>query len=169
MTLEDGTMRLIVVKGVMHRSNNTAAVLKLETATADLRLELVIPLEEANRLVRQLGTVGCRCSPIYESLLAFAEGMNASVARVVLDAGVEGINGSLVFGYRDAELAVDCHPADAVALALRTRAPIYATSGALAQACPINRGTRIGAQDGLARWLQHIRPSDFTAPPQTEP
>lgn len=51
-------MRLVVVKGVMHHSNNNGAVLKLETETADLRLELAIPHDEANRLVRMLGAVG---------------------------------------------------------------------------------------------------------------
>jgi bifunctional DNase/RNase len=154
-------MRLMVVKGVMHRSDNHTAMLKLETATADLRLELAIPHDEANRLVRILGAVGCRCTPIYETLLDFAEGMAASLARAVLDAGTEGVSASLVFGCRGSEIAVTCHPADAVALALRTQAPIYAMAGALAQAYPIGQHTAPQEQEDITHWLERLRPSDF--------
>jgi bifunctional DNase/RNase len=54
-------------------------------------------------------------------------------------------------------------PADAVALALRTRAPIYATAAALAQARPLARhsAAQTHEQETLARWLEGLRPTDF--------
>jgi uncharacterized protein len=168
-TLEDATMRLMLVKSVMHRSNNTTAVLKLETSTADLCLELALPAEEANRLVRLLGAIGCRCTPIYESLLALAAQLGATLTRIVLDAEQEGINASTVFARSGSEIAVQCHAADAIALALRTQAPIYATNSALAQAWPIPPYEPQRARGELARWIEAVRPSDFAAPPRSDP
>lgn len=100
----------MVVKGVMHHSNHHTALLKLETEAADLRLELAIPRDEANRLVRMLGAVGCRCTSIYETLLILAERMAVALVRAVLEGGTEGISASLVFAHRGAEMVVPCHP-----------------------------------------------------------
>jgi len=154
-------MRLMVVKSVMHGSNHHTAMLKLETATADLRLEFTIPHDEANRLVHMLGSVGCHCTPIYDALLVFAEGMAASLARAVLDVGTEGISAAVVFDHHGSEIAVACHTADAVALALRTHAPIYATARALAQAYPTGQHASPKEPDDLVHWVERLRPSDF--------
>lgn len=154
-------MRVMVVKGVMHHSNNHTALLKLETEAADLRLELAIPRDEANRLVRMLGAVGCRCTSIYETLLILAERMAVALVRAILDGGTEGISASLVFAHRGAEMVVPCHPADAVALALRTHAPVYATASALTQAYPTRQHATPKEPGNLVHWLEGLRPSDF--------
>jgi hypothetical protein len=73
-------MRLMVVKGAMHRADGHTAMLKLETASADLGLELAIAADEADRLGRVL-----------------ADAVAAPLARVVLDAGMAGISAALVF------------------------------------------------------------------------
>jgi bifunctional DNase/RNase len=157
-------MRLLVVKGVIYHPKTNAAVLKLETATADLHLELAIPHDEANRLARLLGEEGCRCTSIYETLLVFTEQMAATLVQAVLHGSVEGVSASLVFDQRGATIEVAAHPADAVALALRTLAPIYADAGALAQAYPTGQHSILREQDDLAPWLEQLRPADFEQP-----
>ncbi len=52
-------------------------------------------------------------------------------------------------------------PPDALALALRTGLPIYATGDALAHAEPLLAGP--GVTDGdVGAWLQRVKPDDFT-------
>ena len=52
---------------------------------------------------------------------------NTRVLRVVLDEDEVGISATLYVGENHGEAAFPCHPADALALAERTRAPIYVT------------------------------------------
>jgi bifunctional DNase/RNase len=70
----------------------------------------------------------------------------------------------LVFDRGGAKLEVGAHPADAVALALRTQAPIYADAGALAQASPTGQRSTLGEPDDLAPWLERLRPAEFEQP-----
>jgi len=51
-----------------------------------------------------------------------------------------------------------CHPADALALALRARVPILASDAALAHACPADQ--ELPAHT-VRRWLDGVRPADF--------
>lgn len=48
------------------------------------------------------------------------------------------------------ELLIPCHPADAVALAVRAGKPIMAQDSALAHAL-----------DAVQAWLDRVRPADF--------
>jgi bifunctional DNase/RNase len=50
---------------------------------------------------------------------------------VVLDEDEVGVSATLYVGANHDEAALPCHPADALALAERTRAPIYATDALL--------------------------------------
>ena len=162
-------MRMMIVKGITRRPDSDTAILILSTETADLRLDLVILQEEAVRLCRLFAAVGCRCTPIYESLLILAEHLEASVARAVLDAAGDRIKTTLIFTHQGRELTVECNPGDAIALALRTQTPICATPAALALACPTGLYETPEAPDKMAHWLAQIRPSDFETPPSLEP
>ncbi len=156
-------MDLMVVKTVRPSSSGDEVMVVLQTASGDRYLGFVVPLNEANRLARVLGMSGCRCAPIYELLLALATAVDTHVERAVLDACPEGIGASLVFRRDGQELPFDCHPADAVALAVRSRVPVYATAAALALACPAEPYAPQG-DEATARWLESVRPSDFGGP-----
>lgn len=160
-------MTLMTVKGLMPSPKCDDTVLMLQTLTGDRILGLLVPMSEANRLSRVLGTGGCRCSP--DLLLELAQVVNASVARAVLDSIAGGIGARLVFAWNGSETRFDCHPADAVGLALRTGSPIYATPEALARACPLDPHDHGAGDEAVTRWLERVRPGDFNQSPLTEP
>lgn len=155
-------MILMRVKALSHNPEGQQATVVLETETGDLALGFLIPMNEANRLARLLGLTPCRCAPIYELVVELIDRLGASPSRAVLDAETEGICARLVFEREDLKFALPCHPADAIALALRTHVPIYATTVALAHACPMARcaGYAIDRTE-IAQWLERVRPDDF--------
>ena len=53
--------------------------------------------------------------------------------------------------FQDAEYAVDARPSDAIALALRAGAPVFAAEELLKQ----------HTSDELDKWLDNLRPEDF--------
>ena len=163
-------MTLMQVKALGPTNNARLATLVLATPTGDRALGFLIPMNEANRLARVLGLTRCAGVPVYELVLGMLAQLRASLTRTVLDAEAEGICATLVMEHAGSALPLPSHPADAIALALRTNAPIYATRAALAHACPL--ATHSGSEpDGaqIARWLERVRPDDFSAPDDREP
>ncbi len=155
-------MTLMRVKALSHNPGAQLATLVLEDETGGLALGFLVPMNEAGRLARVLGLSQCRCAPIYELVLGMAARLGASVGRAVLHHEPEGICATLVLEHPALDLVLPCHPADAIALALRARAPIYATPAAVAQACPVAKLRACGTDHpDVARWLERVRPDDF--------
>jgi bifunctional DNase/RNase len=153
---------LLQVKALSANDNARQATVVLGTTPGNLALGFLIPMNEANRLARVLGLTRCRCAPVYDLIRDLAISLCASVTRAVLDAEAEGICATLVLEREGIEFALPCHPADAIALALLTNTPIYATADALAHSCPLaqREGQEIAHLD-VARWLEGVRPKDF--------
>lgn len=159
-------MTPIRVKGLVQSPNRDEALLMLQTVPGDRILGLLVPMSEATRLSRVLGSGGgCRCSPVYELLLKLGGALETTVARAVLDANGAGIGGRLVFLRDGVEIEIECHPADAVGLAVRSSRPIYATPHAIGHAC--RTADHPGAPDvePVHRWLDEVKPADFEDPP----
>lgn len=87
----------------------------------------------------------------------------------MLDAGPPGVGARLVFSRGEAELELECHPADAVGLAVRAGAPIYATPEAISHACRADDHRRPPAGSAVSRWLDDVTPADFGDPPAVSP
>ena len=86
--------------------------------------------------------------------------LGAAVVRAYLEGDKRGI--SAVLERDGLELALPCHPADALALAVRARAPILAQDSALALARPAPPSTP-DAGDHVRQWLDRVSPGDFEA------
>jgi bifunctional DNase/RNase len=158
-------MTLMTVTGLLPDPKGDDAVLVLQTLPGDRILGLLVPMSEATRLARVLGPAACGCSPIYDLLVALSEAVKVSVSRAVLDLSPGGIGARLIFALNGTETPFDCHPADAVALAVRMGAAIYATSEALDRACPASAHGHVAADEATADWLERVRPADFGSPP----
>src|SRR5262245_33206867 len=151
-------MTRMTVKHIKAGTNGDDAILVLQTADGARYLGFFVPMNEANRLARVLGMTGCRCSPIYDLLMALGKAVATPIGRAVLDVTPDGIGATLVFQHREDDITIECHPADAVALAVRAHAPIYATLAAMVHACPA--GAHPEVADETLRWLATIRPDE---------
>jgi bifunctional DNase/RNase len=138
----------------------------LETSTGDRLLGVVVPTNEANRLARVLGLTECGCTPVYDLIVALTTRLGASIQRTVLVGAPSGVTGTLVVEHEATTVTLPCHPADGLALALRARAPIYASPEALEHSHP-SQGRCGGplSPDEVERWLGGVRPDDFAAAP----
>jgi uncharacterized protein len=130
----------------------------LEDVDRSRWLSFYLPMNEANRLARVLGKTCCGAVPIFDLLGELAEAGGLELVRAEIDGDQQGVNASLVVRRAGHDLAMVCHPADALALALRANVPILASDAAHAHACPADQGLRGHA---VRRWLDRLRPADF--------
>lgn len=149
-------MTRMQVKGLTHTPGADRALVVVETENGARSLAFFVPHDEANRLGRVLGLAGCPCSPVYELILELAAGLGAAIDRAELDAHADGITARIGLRHSGGVLQLSCHPADALALAVRTGVSVYATPSVVARACP-----RPEADADVTRWLARVRPADF--------
>jgi bifunctional DNase/RNase len=150
------------VLGVHQDPASREPIVLLEDANGTFGLAFFVPTDEANRLARALGMTPCPCVPVFDLVEQLLADFGARVVRVVLDHAERGIWSRLHIRTRDGEVVRPCHPADALALARRTGAPIYATEDALRHGCRLDRSCPHGPdRRAVATWLERVRPEDF--------
>ena len=126
-------------------------------------------MNEANRLARCLGMTPCPCTPIFELTEQLIGHLQAEVRRAHLEGDERGISAGIVLRRDGLEMILPCHPADAVALAVRAGKPIMAHDSALAHArsAPVSGRTDAATEppatalDAMQAWLDQVRPADF--------
>ena len=159
-------MRVIEVSTCPHTSR---PMVMLQVEGHDRWLAFYIPMNEANRLARCLGMTQCPCTPIFELTEQLIGHLRAEVRRAHLEGDERGISAGLVLERDGLEMVLPCHPADAVALAVRAGKPIMAHDSALAHAksaplsSPPDAATETppAALDAVQAWLDQVRPADF--------
>jgi bifunctional DNase/RNase len=151
-------MRVIEVSTCPHTSR---PMVMLQVEGRDHWLAFYIPMNEANRLARCLGMTECPCTPIFELTEQLIGHLHAEVRRAHLEGDERGISAGLVVERDGGEMMLPCHPADAVALAVRAGKPIMAHDSALAHARSSGASP---PEDATRNWLDQVRPADFVDP-----
>jgi bifunctional DNase/RNase len=118
-----------------------------------------LPGNEADRLARVLGLTGHRCVAVFDLVRTLLRELDARVSAIVLDADHEDVGAMLHLDRAGTELLVPCHPADGLALAELTGAPIHATPATMQHARLVTAEPR----EDVPAWLERVRPDDFRA------
>jgi bifunctional DNase/RNase len=158
-------MTHLLICRLTHCPGHDKAIVMLEGVDQQLELALLIPVNEAYCLARVLGLARCSYVPVLELIDGLLAHFNTRVLRVVLDGEEAGVSATLYLGENHHETALPCHLADALALAERTHAPIYATDDVLSYARQLGqRHSRGTGHPDSARYLERTRPEDFHSP-----
>jgi bifunctional DNase/RNase len=164
--MPEGAAARMHVKSVKRTDGQPGALVMLETVPEEHTLGLLMPAGEAERAARVLGLTSCRCLPIYDLIAEILGHCGGVVRHALLDAHADGVAAALSLEREHTPFTVGCHPADALALALRVDAPIYATAGALALACRAEGPCQHRApRDEVREWLDGVAPADFEITP----
>ena len=140
------------------------AIIMLEDVNERLRLTFYADLEEAQRLGHVIGRGPCAGQPVYDFIQSLLEAFQTTATRVVLDEVKGDLIGSFVYFRRaGSDVVVPCYAPDALALALRTHLPIYATTAALAHAERLSSSPSTPDERGeMTQWLEQVKPEDFS-------
>jgi bifunctional DNase/RNase len=142
-------------------SNHRVIVLKDMQAEEERLLPIWIgPFEAEAIALRLQGTQVPR--PLTHDLLkAVIEGLGASVSHVVInDLSDSTFYASIVMQVDGQEVEIDARPSDAIALAVRTQAPIYAAESVMETAAIVpspDISTGIAAKGGDEKGLDAFR------------
>ena len=150
------------IKGLMVDPVTNAPIVLLRDEAGTRVLPIWVGVFEANAIALQVENVTTPRPMTHDLLRQVITDLRASVERVVVNDLREGTFYALIELRVDGRtVAVDSRPSDAIALALRARAPIFVEEAVLEQARTSDATTDRPDADRLQRWLESLDPDDL--------
>jgi bifunctional DNase/RNase len=117
---------------------------------------------EANAIALQIENVTPPRPMTHDLLKNLLTEFDARVQRVVISA----LRGNTFYAYLDIDrqgtrILVDARPSDALAVALRSRAPVFVDDAVLEQASSVEVSNEQADRERLQRWLESLDPDDM--------
>ena len=140
------------VRGLMFDPYNNAYIVILRVEDNADMLPIWVGKSEASAISFALEGVAAPRPMTHDLMKAVLDAVDAKVISVV----ITDLNDNTYFAkihlqYEDSEYSIDSRPSDAIALALRTSAPVFASESVL----------RKQTSEELEQWLEDLKPEDF--------
>jgi len=140
------------VKGLMFDPYNNAYIVILRDESQSDMLPIWVGKPEAGAISLALEEVAPPRPMTHDFMKSYLDAYNAKVISVV----ISDLNENTYFAkihlmHEDSEYTVDSRPSDAIALAIRSQAPIFANESVI----------RKQGSEELERWLENLKPEDF--------
>ena len=153
------------IKGLMLDPMSNSPIVVLKDDDEKLFLPIWVGIFEANAIALQLENITTPRPMTHDLLRNMISELNASVTRIVIndlkDATFFAQIRLLIRGAAgDKVMEIDARPSDAIALALRTEAPIYVAQSVLDQAQTITPEEGDSAEKTKA-WFENLSPEDL--------
>ena len=152
----------VEVKGLMLDPSSNVPIVILRDIGSQLFLPIWIGVFEANAIALRIEGVEPPRPMTHDLLRLVLEQLGATVEKIVISDLRESTFFALIYLRRGGELiSVDARPSDAIALALRTEAPIFVLRSVLEKAQAADLTAESSDEDKLKKWLEEISPDEL--------
>ena len=152
----------MTVKGLMVDPITNTPIIILRNADGQRVLPIWVGVPEANAIALQLENVAPPRPMTHDLLRNVILALNAEIRKIVVSDLKENTFYALIHLEVNGEpLAVDARPSDAIALALRARAPIFVEDRVIDGAKTIDFAPEKGDAERLQKWLESLDPDDL--------
>lgn len=152
----------MTIKGLMVDPITNTPIVILRDKDGGRVLPIWVGIFEANAIALQIENVATPRPMTHDLLRNVIADLKATVDRIVVSDLQESTFYALVYLTREGEtLAIDARPSDAIALALRTRAPIFVEETVIDQAKTVDFAPEKPDEERLHKWLESLDPDDL--------
>ena len=150
------------IKGLMMDPVTGVPIVILRNADNQRVLPIWVGPVEANAIALQIENVTPPRPMTHDLLRNLLTEFDARVQRVVITA----LRGNTFYAYLDIDRQgsrhlIDARPSDALAVALRTRAPVFVDDSVLDQARSVEVSNEQADRERLQKWLESLDPDDL--------
>jgi uncharacterized protein len=152
----------MTIKGLMVDPITNSPIVILRDKGGQKVLPIWVGIFEANAIALQIENVSTPRPMTHDLLRNVIQDLRASVQKVVVCDLQENTFYALIYLALNGDtVAIDARPSDAIALALRTRAPIFVEDSVLDNAKTVDAAPEKADADRLHKWLESLDPDDF--------
>jgi len=150
------------IKGLMMDPINGMPIIVLKDPQGDAVLPIWVGIYEANAIALQIENVTTPRPMTHDLLRNVIHDLKAEIRKIVVSDLKENTFYALIHLEVNGEpLAVDARPSDAIALALRARAPIFVEDRVIDNAKTIDFAPDKGDAERLQKWLESLDPDEM--------
>jgi len=159
-------MRQMVVSGLTIDPFTNSPIMILKDVESDKAVPIWIGLLEATAIASELENIKFSRPMTHDLLRNIMEIMKIQVTKVeVCDLRDNTYFALIYFNREDGEVSIDARPSDAIALALRTKAPIFVADAVIQKARRVDLSAKEAiTTDDAKKWteiLESLDPDDF--------
>lgn len=152
----------MTIKGLMVDPITNMPIVILRDKEGQKVLPIWVGIFEANAIALQIENIATPRPMTHDLLRNVIQDLKASVEKVVVCDLQENTFYALIYlALAGGTVAIDARPSDAIALALRTRAPIFVEETVIDNAKTIDFTPEKTDSDRLQKWLESLDPDDL--------
>ncbi|OFW12193.1 MAG: hypothetical protein A3F69_04345 [Acidobacteria bacterium RIFCSPLOWO2_12_FULL_66_10] len=150
------------IKGLMVDPITNMPIVILRDKDGQKMLPIWVGIFEANAIALQIENIETPRPMTHDLLRNVIQDLKASVQKVVICDLQENTFYALIYlDVNSATVAIDARPSDAIALALRSRAPIFVEDTVIDHAKTVDFTAETADADRLHKWLESLDPDDL--------
>ena len=150
------------IKGLMIDPVTNMPIVILRDEAGDRTLPIWVGPVEANAIALQVENIEPPRPMTHDLLRTVMEDLGASLSRVVISDLRDGTYYAYLQLDRGGEvMLVDARPSDAIALSLRSRAPVFVESIVMDRASMPEEAPSQADNERLQKWLESLDPDDL--------
>jgi len=150
------------IKGLMVDPITNTPIVILRDKDGQKVLPIWVGIFEANAIALQIENIATPRPMTHDLLRNVIHDLKAEVQKIVVCDLQENTFYALIYlDVNGGTVAVDARPSDAIALALRTRAPIFVEDTVIDNAKTVDFTTEKADSDRLHKWLESLDPDDL--------
>jgi hypothetical protein len=152
----------MVIKGLMVDPVTNMPIVILRDKDGERVLPIWVGIFEANAIALQIENIATPRPMTHDLLRNVIRDLNGTVEKIVVSDLKETTFYALIYLRVGQELvAVDARPSDALALALRTQAPIFVEEHVIDHAKTVDLSPEPASADRLQKWLESLDPEEL--------
>jgi bifunctional DNase/RNase len=150
------------IKGLMVDPITNTPIVILRDKDGQKVLPIWVGIFEANAIALQIENIATPRPMTHDLLRNVIHDLKAEVQKIVVCDLQENTFYALIYlEMSGGTVAIDARPSDAIALALRTRAPIFVEDTVIDNAKTVDFTTEKTDSDRLHKWLESLDPDDL--------
>ncbi len=165
-------MQEMVIYGVSFDLVGKQPIVLLKTADGNKFLPIWIGHPEAAAILVKLQNATTARSMTHDLVADMLEQLDAQVTRITVTELKENtFYASITVSQNGSEIEIDSRPSDALALAVRAEAPIYANENVIEESAIEFEGEEVNEEeivDEFKRFLEDVSPDEFAAAEEEE-
>jgi bifunctional DNase/RNase len=152
----------MTIKGLMVDPVTNMPIILLRDSEGQKVLPIWVGVYEANAIALQIENVSTPRPMTHDLLKNVIGDLKATVKKIVVCDLKENTFYALIYLEVNGDtVAVDARPSDAIALALRARAPIFVEESVIDNAKPFDPSGEKPDMDRLQKWLENLDPDEL--------
>ena len=152
----------MTIKGLMVDPVTNMPIVILKDKEGDRVLPIWVGIFEANAIALQIENVATPRPMTHDLLRNIITDLEGQVDRVVVsDLKDNTFYAVIHLTVRGERVAIDARPSDAIALALRARAPIFVEDAVIDNAKTVDFTPEKGDAERLQKWLENLDPDEM--------